>query len=382
MNRQKKLKIGIGLLIPICIFTFIILNQINQTSSDEFSLAKYVIVSIDGMNQDATATATLDDIGLYNYLAGKDASEAEKSKYTDFIDSIEYTLDDTEGLSNGDTIQVTVSYDSDLAELANIDVDITSRNVSVSGLKKGTELDAFEDLKIITSGISPYMSVVYVNESENAYLSTIEYSLSKASGLAIGDTITITCLADKNNAAEEGYFFTTKEMTYTIQEADKYISDINEVPLEIITDLAITDIQTIVDETEDTTFHMSFSVTNSNKYLYRDNNESAVGFEQIQAQLAYNDTGYEQEYENYILVFYKGSIALPTYSEENPYEYIDAYFCFLYTDAVITMDGEISMAVNDPEFRYVCGETYDKALFYAQEEIGTNYEYQNIFSND
>jgi hypothetical protein len=82
---------------------------------------------------------------------------------------------------------------------------------------------------------------------------------------------------------------------------------------------------------------------------------------------------------NYVLIYVKGQIRTPDYSGgEDPYEYIDAYFCFVFCDAVITRTGEFTMAVNDIEQRYICNSSFDAVKDDARTFIGAGYEYTDV----
>lgn len=379
MKNNVKISTILKVAIPLVILIVLIVLKATVFSSDEFSLARYAIVTIEGPDTRAGASAYLDDVGLYNALAGENASDEEKNKYKPFVDSIRIVIDREENLSNGDVIEVLVEYDRAVAKELGIRVDLDSRHITVKDLMEGRELDLFADVKIITGGISPYVYAAYINESEDEYLSRLEYKIDKTSNLSIGDEITITCLIDEANAAGNGYYYDETKMQYTIVKADKYIDSPEELDTKVIEGLGEECIEVIVNETNDTTYHMSYRVTGSNEYLYRDNNEKAVGFEYYGTVLANNNTGFEQKHENYVLVFYRGSIALPTYTtEEDPYDYIDAYFCFIYSDAILTKDGEFLMATNEPENRFVCGSSYENTLAAVEEYIGKGYAMQDL----
>ncbi len=378
MNKKKILVTAAKVSIPIIILVILVIIRFGLMNEESSSIAKFAIVSVEGLNTRGTATVSIDQVGLYSALAGKDAADDKKEQYKGFVDSINVSIDKSENLSNGDILTITVSYDEALAKKLGIKYTTRSREYKITGLKNGESLDAFADIKIITGGISPYVYVTYTNDSDDEYLSSIEYEISKTSGLSIGDEIIITCKADDESAAAAGYYIDTKEMKYTITEADRYVSDTSDISSDLIDELSKENIEVIGTETEDTTTHMSYIVTHNNSYLFRDNNEEAKNFAVYKALLANNSSGYEQKHENYLLLFYKGSIALPTYSEASPYEYVDAYFCFIYSDAVITREGDFLMATNDPKLRYVCADTYESALDQAKEQMGSGYDTQEI----
>lgn len=377
MNKTKIIKTAAKVVIPLIIFTAIIIFRFVYMDNEGLSLGRYVIVSTSGLNGRASVEISVDEVGLYNALT---EDGQDKSEYTDFVNSITLSADRTTELSNNDTIHITISYDEAIASRLGIEVESDTRNYKISGLDAGTELDAFSELKIITGGISPYIYVTYSNESENEYLSMLEYNISKTDNLAIGDEITITCIYDEKTAASQGYYINQSSMTYTIEEADRYLAEdnISDFDQSIIEELNTTNIGVITDDTNDTTSHMSYKLTADNSYLFRDNNETAEGFSLYQVMLANNASGVEREHENYILLIYHGSIVLPTYSSDNSSEYLDAYFCFMYSDVIISMDGEMTMATNNPEQRYVCSDSYDGVIAEANEAMGAGFNLTEI----
>ncbi len=92
-----------------------------------------------------------------------------------------------------------------------------------------------------------------------------------------------------------------------------------------------------------------------------------------------NASGYEQKHENYVLLFYNGKVVMPLYNNtDDPYEYLDAWMCFIYSDAVLLREGKMSMATNDPQLRYVCGSSYDDVQLAVVDEIGRAYDFIEI----
>lgn len=381
MKDKKILSLALKVMIPVVVLTVLLILKFTVFTKEELSLARYAIVGVEGFDGNAKATVALDDTGLYKALCGKDATDADRQEYEEFVNSVTCFIDKNDKLSNGDNIKVSVEYDKEVADRLGVRVDITEREYRVSGLRTGVELDLFEDVKIITGGISPFVYVTCINESDDEYLKSLEYTIDKTSGLAIGDEITITCNIDKDRAESLNYYYDTNELKYTITVADAYVNDLNGIDMDIINGLEEENVAVIINETADTTYHMSYKVTLNSSYLYRDNNEEAVGFKLYEVILADNATNVEQEHENYVFAIYRGSIALPKYTTEaDPYDYIDAYFCFKYSDAVISKDGEFLMATNNPENRYACAGSYELIVKSITEDIGggyTLYEYNN-----
>ena len=383
MKNRLRVTTILKILIPLVILVVLVIacfTRLGKTEyEDEFSLARYVLFTVDGVDMRGKVSLDFDEVGIYGALSQiYDVSNPEEI-YGEFVETLQVSVDKEDGISNGDVVNISVTYDEALAARLGIEVDAVTRRVKVTGLKQGEKINLFSDVKIITGGISPYVYATYVNGSENNFLASLEYNISKTDGLAVGDEIEITCVIDEKTAADNGYYYDVDAMKYTITQADKYVDSPSEVDMEQIDLLEAANVQVIKDETSDTTYRMSYKVTGRTEYLYRDNNEEAVSFASDRVLLANNDSGIKREHENYVLAFYKRSIALPKYTTEaDPYDYVNAYFCFLYSDAVLTRDGEFLMATNDPEKRYVCGESFDDVMTVVEEIIGNEYVFQDL----
>lgn len=378
MDKRKLTAAIIKVAVPLIILIVLVFILIKRTSEDEFSLAKYAIVNIEGLDGRASATASMDETGLMNALSGRSDS-TDTGRYEQWVSALRVTLDKDSGLKNGDDILVSVSYDEKLARELGIRVDEVSKTVRVTGLEAGTEIDAFSDIKVVTGGISPYVYVNIINESKDEYLSSLQYDVSKTAGLSIGDEITITCRADEKSAAEKGIYFRELTKTYRIEQADRYIRNPGEADKEVIRKLADEDRTVIEEATADKTTHMAYEVTGDKSYLFKDNNEEARDFTVDRCLLAYNNTGTEQKHENGIIIIHRGNIAMPDYSgSEDPYDYLESWFAFVYPDAILDADGNFILATDEPDKRYICGESYEDLMESVGDEIGPYYDYQEI----
>lgn len=377
MKNKIKLSAIFIVAIPLVIFIVLLVIKLAVVDREEFSLVRYAIVKVVGFENVAEATVLVDDVGLFDAITGDDVAAEEELEYRAFVDSVEFSLDKRDNLANGDTIIITAVYDEALANKLGIKVGTSKREYKVSGLGKGEELDLFADVKIITEGISPYVYVTYLNESKNEYLKGLEYSIDKASGLSIGDTITITCLIDKETARTNGFYYFKDSMEYTITTADKYIDEVSELDESVMNELMEALPGVIERETADTTYHMAYKVTGNKVYLYRDNNEKIVNVKLEGIYLANNNTEYEQEYENYVLVIYTGDVALPKYTTEaDPYNYVGASFCFLFPDAIVTTEGEFNLSIDEPWDNVICAASVEEVMTALEEQIGKGYTLQ------
>ncbi|WP_026651941.1 hypothetical protein [Butyrivibrio proteoclasticus] len=118
--------------------------QIN-TEDGVTNILDYVSVEFSGKNGEGTAWVNVDYDGMETEMVGgkdkikelDDMSDlATLSKYINAVSSISFSIDKNEGLSNGDQVIVSVSYDSSAAESAGVTFgDQNSKTFEVKGLK-------------------------------------------------------------------------------------------------------------------------------------------------------------------------------------------------------------------------------------------------------
>lgn len=319
----------------------------------DISISPYIITDISGLSGRASVTAYLDIDGIYSVLAGAGATDEERAKYSAFVESLELSCDKVEKLANGDTINLTVTYDAAAADELKLNVNDFIKRVDVAGLDEGQEIDVFKDLKVEVTGTAPYAFVTYTNNSSDTYIKSLEYVIKgKTSGLKNGDVITIDCKIDDKTAELYYYYTDVTSMEYTVEGLDSYIYDSSQLDYSVLTDIADECAEEIKAETDDTTTRMLYRLTGNSDYLYQDNNEwvDSLRLNQVIFMSGHGDGS--SQYENIILYVFDVTVANNYYSE-------NGYFIFEYTNAVRNGSGEFMIGRNNPELRYVCGQDFD-----------------------
>ena len=97
--------------------------------------------------------------------------------------------------------ELTVEIDETYCEQQNIKLKGNTQTITVSGLPEGKEIDIFEDVEISYEGVAPdaWISTIQ-NTSSDDFLKTVYYSADKASGLNIGDEVTVTAYFNESDA--------------------------------------------------------------------------------------------------------------------------------------------------------------------------------------
>lgn len=130
-----------------------------------------VDVQFDGVNSYGTATVNADNA---------------------LLDASAYSIDITSGLSNGDTVTVTISETAaeNLAASEGLMPEEMTKEYTVDTLTDIQQVDIFEDVDVTFSGTAPDASAEVVVSSD--LLTESDFTLDKDSDLAIGDTVTVT----------------------------------------------------------------------------------------------------------------------------------------------------------------------------------------------
>lgn len=198
-------------------------------------MSKYINLEYKGFNKHATAKITLDEDKMKEDL-GEDVAKKLK-------DRLILNIDNNEDLENDDEVEVKISkrvVDSVGYYLGDMGVNLVSDvvKIKVEGLTDGTEIDAFKDIKVELSGMSPNINISISNNSDDEFLKTVEYKASKTSGIANGETITITAIKwDEEMAQEKEITLKETKMEYKVEGQSAYIFSKSEITDTVKTEL-------------------------------------------------------------------------------------------------------------------------------------------------
>ena len=196
----------------------------------------YISVNFSGYNTVGEAHFKIDKEGLNKAILkaqGKKESEIlsddSLSSYEALHDCVRISLSNRSGLSNGDKIELKLEYDEAANDLLGIKLGYSNKEYTVEGLQEAKKIDAFEDIAVTFSGVSPNGKASVKNNSDDSYIKNLKYELSKTSGIKIGDKVTVKVNVDTQEALKQGYIIeeTTKE--YTCEKLDTYISKLEDL---------------------------------------------------------------------------------------------------------------------------------------------------------
>ena len=191
---------------------------------------KYVSVNISGPSGYGEASVDTDDDALAAMILSDDVTEENLTAYllkVDALSRITYTLDQTEKLSNGDTVTVTVTYPEELEEV--LDAKITPKSgdswtVEVTGLEELYTFDLFLNIDVTFTGFNGYGEpTVQVNGGNN-----VGCIFSQKENLSNGDVVTVTLTGPKGRDLID--YCISEGFVPEVESKEFIVSGLPEVP--------------------------------------------------------------------------------------------------------------------------------------------------------
>ena len=222
------------LMIILCVF--LLTGCDSKTDATE-----YVSVSFTGYNGNGKVDLDVDYDAMIEAIVDEEPDSDSQEKFNEWMneyliydEGISVTCSPREGLSNGDTVTVTVS----LSETAAKKVTGESKTFTVSGLLEIEAVDVFQDIALRYEGIVGDYTVVYLDKlSDNQILQDCHFSIEPQSNIKNGDTVTVT-VTNADTLAEK-HLCVPAEISriFTVSGLDEYLTDSDLLPEDKIRDI-------------------------------------------------------------------------------------------------------------------------------------------------
>ncbi|MCD7949079.1 MAG: zinc ribbon domain-containing protein [Erysipelotrichaceae bacterium] len=410
-NTDKKI-LGIAALVVCLVIGVVVFFT---TRKPTINLKDYVTVEISGadgygranvdFDYDQFEIDVLDAAGLsdvyytyYNYDYDDLQYVLSSEEYTKLYnlvyayESVDYDVDVTSGLSNGDVVTVTFTYNNDLAANAGFKFKGSDIKTTVSDLGELEAIDPFEGVTIDYQGVSPYLTATVNTDGANDVVSNyVGFSLSQSREITLGDTITlsITNYDEEDFANDYGVTFTTLSKDYVCEDASYYTKAASE-----ITDTFLSDAKAIVEESLSDGLNLNTSSTNTKAYVSTEN-VTYVGYYFLYLDDFADYSTYRDREYNFLYLVYSATVK----SSDDSFDDMDVYF--LVGPSNITTNqstGEISATLEagnlmESDSLWIFGYTLQsgdkykvlafESLSDAKEAVNSNYgDYYTIESVD
>lgn len=185
---------------------------------------KCVNMEFSGFDGEGEARVKLDDAYALSLLGDMNMASAAAVLRSFSV----HSHADNGSLSNGDVVTVTVDTDPEILKNSKVAVKNTELEFIVSGLEEKPQVDAFDGLKVIFDGISPFCRVDIAYEGGNPQINTSYFGIvlpdgKKSGSLANGDKVTVEISEYGRKVIGELGDIKETSREYTVQADKSYI---------------------------------------------------------------------------------------------------------------------------------------------------------------
>jgi len=216
-------------------------------------LKDYIVIEgVEGLNGQGTLRYCVDADALADDLfddeqveRNEDLLAEEFAKYEELwnaLDCISVTASSEKGLSNGDSVTVTASFENEREYSFRHRFKDGTVRYTVSGLAEGKTVDPFDEsaVSVVFSGFSGTGEARVEVISENKIYEAMDYSLSREEGLCNGDTVMLTVAYSTERLTELGYFAPEEtKADYTVSGLTEYFRLEDGFSEEVLEDLRV-----------------------------------------------------------------------------------------------------------------------------------------------
>lgn len=325
---------GFVLIIALLLLVFAI-----ATAKPTIKLDNYLTIETSGYDGYGTATVVIDWDGIEEKY-GKKLSLTNRAKKEifwltpmDYLKSgIHVNLENQRELSNGDIIAYTWEVDENLFDYVKCKTKYSDDSYTVEGLTEVGTFDAFADLEVTFSGISPNASLTY--DYSGSQLSRYDFRCDTQNGLKNGDTITISI---DNRGADYyiknwGMIPSGFEKEYVVSGLDEYADAYEKIPADFIAGLK--------SEAEDTIYAYTASYYNSTSSL-TNLTYAGYAFNRVKDE---GENYYRNGYNN-LYVIYSGTVS----SSDGSFSTSKVYFPVKFKN-ILSSEAGLSYETNEGIF--------------------------------
>lgn len=237
-GKKPLLFLGIGIVVVMVLLVTLLGGKKTLNMKD------YVSVNFSGLDEKGRAVLVVDYDKMAQDLPQKKGS-AKKDSLTAMLgdwatglgqralieSAVRCSLDNTNDLSNGDKVKVEIQVDQDQCKYLGIKVKDKPLTFKVEGLTEVEPFDAFADISVVFDGVSPAATAKIVNNSTDEACMSYDYSLDQSSGLANGDTVTVSIEEYSIDDVGErtGKVPAEMEKQFTVEGVAQYASQLSQL---------------------------------------------------------------------------------------------------------------------------------------------------------
>lgn len=271
----KKLTRWLAIGLPVLLVFIILLAVVSSVKVDAMN---FVSVSFEGIDGNGKAVLSFDKDELIEQIIGPSPEDIAGAlewydECASLSDDIKCSIDQTNQLSNGDTVTVTIT----VTDTAASDVKGGDKEFVVSGLESATKEDVFENITVAFSGRNGEGVFEVTKNIDDEFYAGLSFSLEDNEHqykLSNGDTVEVVVSYQDSLIEEHKRIPQTTTKTYTVSGLPDAM-EASQVPDSIISDIKdyFNKNQTTLLEDEDDTYS---NVKYHSTYYYTPSGNSAL----------------------------------------------------------------------------------------------------------
>jgi len=211
----------------------ILIIALSANQKEAINAQEYLKYTIAGANGYAKVTTSFDSYSVCDDINDEINDYMKTASISDALKDTSIEVSKLDKLSNGDTINIILTYNKEALAQLGYKLKNTTFNVQVSGLVEPIVLDPFVDLSVEFVGISPEAQVKLTNNSTNNAIK--DYILYTVGGntnyYKNGDSITITAELKNNDGP---YILGQTDKEYVVSVDTEYIYSSDDLSEDII----------------------------------------------------------------------------------------------------------------------------------------------------
>ena len=208
-----------------------ILTLLSACGAKSFDMTPYVSVELNGFEGEGTVEVDVNRDELYDALydalrLDKDEDGTQQRYLKTLVTSITYEVTPNEKLENGDTVELTASYDEAAAEPLNItlDGDTTYEIDGLGTYETLTEEEAFEGISVTFEGVSPFLEPKLKQQDRKTSEAILHLTFEiEEDYVGMGDEVTVVA-EETGDLQSVGYVPLKKPLKKTFPVEGSYAS--------------------------------------------------------------------------------------------------------------------------------------------------------------
>ncbi len=344
MANKKKIGIAAGVLVVV-----IVLAVFLATRPVKVDLNDYIYVEYEGYNTVGRAHHYFDFDAFCGDYAGKIKYRGKDNQIVDTLfdeqtvcrmlidEYVNWDLDQMDKLSNGDVVHMEWDCDDERAKADfGIQLSYENQDFTVEGLNEPEAVDPFEGAHVSFEGISPYGRVQFEGDRNAPYARELVFNVEPRENLKNGDTVTVSLKEADEQAWKEymvetyGVTLSKKEMSYTVEGLQTYLSKLSEVSEDAFTQMK--------SQAEDV------MKANAAKNWAKESTMDSTTYVGSYLLTPKSQQAYDGNNQLYLVYEIKATVKNP---KDESQESITYYYTVRYDDLLVSADGTVEVDLTD-----------------------------------